>query len=258
MMTKSSSSTIQVKLNGSGEKKSHHFTWISNSPLNRWIGVNGEISLVENWHTPQQPIVWGRTRTFTLICKARHHPDTNNHLTVYTQNVPGLWANEKKIEYISRMMESKSILMFICFKRLSYKVILLMHSAEAMTYDSLWPWNAAQPKEQRRSGNNSPTRNGRELKERRKHSKERRIKGSTTRILSIDVDIMTVDRVKTKSKFRHTEVSVLTSYHPNSGYSESNINSFSIVQQASSVTNSIPKDMSSSLELILMPCLVWG
>ena len=41
--------------------------------------------------------------------KATEHPDTDNTLAIYTQNVQGLRANKEKLEYISRMMESKSI-----------------------------------------------------------------------------------------------------------------------------------------------------
>jgi len=52
--------------------------------------------------------MWGEQDPPALP-KAADHPDTKNMLTVYTQNAHGLRANEEKVEYISRLMDSKSI-----------------------------------------------------------------------------------------------------------------------------------------------------
>jgi len=40
---------------------------------------------------------------------ATDHPDKKNMLTIYTQNAHGLRANEDKLEYNSRLMDSSSI-----------------------------------------------------------------------------------------------------------------------------------------------------
>ena len=45
--------------------------------------------------------------------KAADHLDTDNTLVVYMQNIQGFRANKEKLEYISRMMESKLIDAFI-------------------------------------------------------------------------------------------------------------------------------------------------
>ena len=52
---------------------------------------------------------------------ATDHPDKKNMLTIYTQNAHGLRANEDKLEYISRLMDSKSINAYICYKRHTYQ-----------------------------------------------------------------------------------------------------------------------------------------
>jgi len=48
-----------------------------------------------------------------LSPKATDHPETDNNLTIYNQNVHGLRANKEKLEYLIRKMEGKNISTFM-------------------------------------------------------------------------------------------------------------------------------------------------
>ena len=52
---------------------------------------------------PTNTSVWGEQSL--LSPKAADHPETDNNLTIYTQNVRGLRAKEEKLEYLIRNME---------------------------------------------------------------------------------------------------------------------------------------------------------
>ena len=63
--------------------------------------------------------------------------------------------------------------------------------------------------------------------------------GETTRLLGIDVEIKTVVRAKTKSKFKHLNLSLMTSYHPTSSYPKKDAVTFN--QQVSKVLDQVPE-----------------
>jgi len=68
--------------------------------------------------------------------------------------------------------------------------------------------------------------------------------GETTRLLSVDIKIKTVVRAKTKSKFKHLRLTLMTSYHPTSRYLDKDASNFN--QQVSTMLNLIPTKQLSS------------
>jgi len=57
--------------------------------------------------------------------------------------------------------------------------------------------------------------------------------------MSIDVEIKTLVKTKSKSKTKYVKVSLLTSYHPTSAYKESDATNFN--NQIARMLNEIPK-----------------
>jgi len=108
-------STNQTYKNNSEKKTSPPSTQDFNSTdssLHGQIRVNyQEIAQVGDCLATQQPMQGLQNIQYSP--KATDHPDTDNALVIYTQNIQGLKANEEKLEYISRMMESKSIDAFV-------------------------------------------------------------------------------------------------------------------------------------------------
>ena len=62
----------------------------------------------------------------------------------------------------------------------------------------------------------------------------------TTRLLSIDVELKMLVKLKAKTKLRHKCISLWTSYHPTSGYSDKEVTKFN--NEVSKMINSLPKD----------------
>ena len=65
--------------------------------------------------------------------------------------------------------------------------------------------------------------------------------GETTRLLSVIIEIKTVVSAKTKSKFKHLRLTLMTSYHPISRYLDKNTSNFN--QQMSTMLNLISKEI---------------
>ena len=65
--------------------------------------------------------------------------------------------------------------------------------------------------------------------------------GEFTRLVSVDIEIKTVVRAKTKSKFKHLRLTLMTSYHPISRYLDKNTSNFN--QQMSTMLNLISKEI---------------
>jgi len=149
--------------------------------------------------------------------KAADHPDTDNTLVIYTQNIQGLRANEEKLEYISRMMESKSIDVFMIqemhlegdFIKILPKGQLFIHHGPNI-----------QPHQGAKGGvmiilspeMGTNWRNGGSV-----IGKRETTVGDPTRLLSIDVQIKTKVILKTKSKIKHMQILFLSSYHTTCG-----------------------------------------
>ena len=188
-------------------------------------------------HPMTKPSV-GSTRT-TVLTKATDCPDTDNTLVIYTQNAQGLRANEEKLKYISRMMESKLIDAFMIQKTyLEGDFIKILLRGQLFIHHR----SNVQPLQGAKGGVAillSP-----EMATNWKNGGSVTRKGGTTveetaRLLSIDVQIKTKVNFKTKSKIKHMQISLLSSYHPTSGYSEADANKFNL--QVSSMINQIPE-----------------
>jgi len=105
-------SNIQEQLRGEDKPPINSRFNSTNSSPHGQIRVNyQEIAHVGDCLTPEKKN-WGVQDT-QYSPKAADHPDTDNTLVIYTQNVQGLRANEEKLEYISRMIENKLIDVFM-------------------------------------------------------------------------------------------------------------------------------------------------
>ena len=83
-------------------------TLITSPSSNRNLSVNNQkIAHVGECHTPQNTSVRGKQSP--LSPKAADRPETDNNLTIYTQNIHGLRANKEKLEYLIRKMEENCI-----------------------------------------------------------------------------------------------------------------------------------------------------
>ena len=58
--------------------------------------------------------------------------------------------------------------------------------------------------------------------------------------MSMDIEIKTTVKIKAKSKLKHKHISLLTSYHPTSGYPDTKANKFN--NPVSHMISMIPKD----------------
>ena len=169
--------------------------------------------------------------------KTADHPDTDNTLVIYTQNIQGIRSNEEKLEYISRMMESKSIDAFMIqemhlegdfFKILLKGQLLIHHGPNVQPHQGAKGGVAIILSPE--MGTN--WRNGGSA-----IRKGETTVGDMTRLLSIDVQIKTKVIIKTKSKIKHMQILLLSSYHPTSGYSKADANKFNL--QVSAMINQI-------------------
>ena len=65
--------------------------------------------------------------------------------------------------------------------------------------------------------------------------------GKTIRLLSVDIEIKTLVKLKSKTKLKHKCISLLTSYHPTSSYSEKEVSKFN--NEVLKMISSLPKDI---------------